>query len=70
MILTTEEVLTNLTNALAAEQNKNKILAEQKAVLLEMVVYFKLACKQILEGGQIDAKHWEWECEQAIKQAN
>ena len=62
MILTTEEVLINLTNALAAEQDKNKILAEQKAELLE-------ALESIIE----DPETASWIIETgkaAIKQAN
>ena len=44
-------------------------LAEQKAVLLELVKLFNYACKQILEGGHIDAKYYEKKCDKAIKSA-
>lgn len=64
-------LVTYLTNALAAEQDKNKILAEQKAVLVKAIQYYF----SVLE--EVNGKSWNnnpdhvlSEMLKAIKQAN
>lgn len=66
-IIATQNPAAAALNCIDVAKEMNKILADQKAELLQIARYFKLACKLILQGDHIDAKFWEKRCEQVIK---
>ena len=70
MILTTEEVLTNLTNALAAEQDKNKIQAEQKAELVKALEEMLSIIGDSAGNSQFDMFKEVIDAKKLIEQAN